>query len=176
MNARRTGSVVSVSASRVPAVFDGPYRYRLYRDLGSGDGTFVWVGKNPSLADQKRNDSSVSRVMKRAKALGYRHFVVVNLYAYVSQNPSAMLDSWLDAEGPVGPKNVDYIDEAVREADYVLIAWGHDFVGPRHAQAMLDRIVTLGGRKVHCLGIGKKGSPKHPGRLAADTPATPWSA
>lgn len=168
--------VGSVSASRKPAIFsdDRKYRYRLYRDLGSGNGTFVWVGKNPSDADEEKNDSSVTRVRKRAAALGYRHFVVVNLYAYVSKDPRGLLDSSRDADGPVGRHNLKFIKEAVREADYVLVAWGHDYVGPMHAEEVLEEILALGGDKLYRLGIGRHGSPIHPGRCRADARAVPW--
>lgn len=159
----------------VSAVFsdDRKYRYRLDRDLGSGDGTYVWIGKNPSKADETRDDNSVSRVMKRAKEAGFRRFVVLNLYGYVSTDPRDLLDSWLDAEGPVGPDNLSHVAGALDEADFVLAAWGSHYIGPKHAARVCDMIRER-SLTPHCLGITNDGSPVHPARLAANTPAIPW--
>ncbi len=158
------------------AVFsdDRRYRYQLDRDLGSGQGTYVWIGKNPSKADETQNDNSVTRVMKRAKEAGFRKFVVVNLYSYVSTDPRGLLDSWADAEGPVGPDNLRHIAEVLEDADFVLIAWGSDYVGPKHAARVLD-MIREAGKVPHCLGHTNDGSPVHPARLPADTEPVPWS-
>ena len=153
---------------------DRKYRYWLDRDFGSGQGTYVWIGKNPSKADKTQNDNSVSRVMKRAREAGFRRFVVVNLYGYVSTDPRGLLDSWLDAEGPVGPDNLIYISKAMDEADFVLVAWGSAYIGPKHATKVLD-VIRKVGMTPHCLGLTDDGSPVHPARLAADTPAIPWN-
>ena len=156
------------------AVFsdDRKYRYRLDRDLGSGHGTYVWIGKNPSKADETQNDNSVSRIMNRAEAEGFRKFVVVNLYGYVSTDPRGLLDSWLHADGPVGPHNLRHIRAALKEADYVLVAWGSAYIGPEHAARVLT-IIRKAHKVPHCLGLTADGSPVHPARLRKDTPAVP---
>ena len=120
-----------------PAVFNGKYRYWLDRDLESGKGTYVWIGKNPSKADDDRNDGSVSRVMKRAKNNGFRKLVVVNLYAYVSTAPKELLDSWINANGPVGPKNLEYLQKALDEADQARVH--HVGQAARVRQELIDR-------------------------------------
>jgi hypothetical protein len=157
------------------AVFsdDRRYRYRLERDLGSGNGTYVWIGKNPSKADETQNDNSVSRVMQRAKEAGFRKFVVLNLYSYVSTDPRGLLDSWADAEGPVGPDNLWHIAECLKDADYVLVAWGSHYVGPRHAARVLG-MIREAGKVAYCLGHTDDGSPVHPARLRASTAPVPF--
>jgi hypothetical protein len=157
------------------AVFseDRKYRYRLDRDLASGEGTYVWIGKNPSMADETRDDNSVSRVMNRAREAGFRKFVVVNLYAYVSTDPRGLLDSWEDAEGPLGPDNLSTIAEVLEEADYVLCAWGSEYIGPKQAARVLD-MIGKAALTPHCLGLTDDGSPVHPARLRADTTAIAW--
>lgn len=156
-----------------PAVFDGRYRYWLDRDLGSGNETYVWIGKNPSKANDVRNDSSVSRVMRRAKEKGFGKLVVVNLYAYVSPDPRRLLDSFLDARGPIGPRNLDYIDKALQEADCVLLGWGAAYIGPKHEANVLG-MVREAGKPTYCLGLTMKGSPVHPGRMSTDTQTVPF--
>lgn len=152
---------------------DRIYRYRLDRDLGAGQGTYVWIGKNPSKADETRNDNSVSRVMSRAKGAGFRKFVVMNLYSYVSTDPRGLLDSWMEANGPVGPDNLRHIADVLAEADFVLAAWGSDYVGPKHAARVFD-MIREAGKVPHCLGLTADGAPVHPARLSADTEPVPW--
>jgi ribonuclease HI len=125
------------------------------------------------MADETRDDNSVSRVMNRAREAGFRKFVVVNLYAYVSTDPRGLLDSWEDADGPLGPDNLSTIAEVLEEADYVLCAWGSEYIGPKQAARVLD-MIGKAALTPHCLGLTDDGSPVHPARLRADTTAIAW--
>ena len=59
------------------------YRYALTRRWDDGPGLGI-VMLNPSTADAFRNDPTVERCERRARALGYGAFQVVNLFARIS--------------------------------------------------------------------------------------------
>ena len=122
---------------------------------------------NPSTADEVRSDPTVTRCKGFAERWGYGALWVCNIFALRSPYPRALKGS-LD---PVGPMNDGYIMRHARDADRVVCAWG-DFglhlgrgervLGMLDAEGMTD--------KTYHFGMTKRGQPKHPLYLAAETP------
>jgi len=152
------------------ATIDGDYRYNLWRTIKQRDvelaGTVTFVMLNPSTADAVDDDATIRRCMGYARRWGYRHLMVVNLFAYRSTDPKALRRQ----EDPVGPKNDDYIEEAVKSSLLVVAAWGNNAVwsGP-HSMRNKDVIdIVTRHQALHCLGRTSQYQPKHPLRLRAD--------
>lgn len=151
----------------------GTYRYTLSRHWSDGD-ALVFVMLNPSTADATEDDPTIRRCMGFARREGYAGIVVVNLYAYRSTDPKALLTCG-DA---VGPENDTYLrlllTEQRRRGNPVLAAWG--------ANARLDRVGhvlnLVPGVDWRCLGTTKQGAPKHPLYIKSDQPFVPypWAA
>ncbi len=135
---------------------DGQYRYLLSRRRLLGDGLVVWIMHNPSLADGKREDPTMRRVLSFSWDWGFQALAVVNLYAYVTPYPIDLSR----AADPVGPQNDKWIRGAVAAADLVVCAWGS--LGPDDASRRVIGMVSDAGILPKCLGTTAGGSPRHP--------------
>lgn len=134
---------------------DRKYRYTLVREFVAGRGTIVFILLNPSTADELLNDPTVSRCIHRAKVLGYKHLIVVNLFAFRSTDPKALYKE----KDPIGPENDSWILKCCGKADLIVAGWGaHGILDHRglDVRNMLERFPLM------CLGRTKGGEPKHP--------------
>jgi hypothetical protein len=136
------------------------YRYSLSRAWNLDLPTIVFVGLNPSTADEHVDDATVRRCLGFARNWNYGGLVLVNLFAYRSTDPSALRQ----AEDPIGPLNDESIASCCRSASRVVVAWG--IHGDCHRR---DRDVLSLLSRPYCLGLTRNGAPKHPLYLAADT-------
>lgn len=134
------------------------YRYRLWRKWNDGP-QLCFIGLNPSIADETELDPTITRLVTRAKHLGFSGLQVVNVFALVSTDPRGL---WKEAY-PVGENGQDRtnieITIAVRESGLVLCGWGAH-AGKRGLE-VLEKLRGL-GVVPHALKINKDGSPQHP--------------
>lgn len=138
---------------------DRKYRYMLTRTWNEDKPRLVFIGLNPSTANETENDATIRRVIRFAWDFGYGGCIMTNLFAYVSTDPRALLI----VDDPVGPQN-DQMLKTAAEGNDVLFAWGNFNVGGR------DLEVIKMFPNAFCLGKNKNGSPKHPLYIKAATP------
>lgn len=136
------------------------YRYRLSRDVEPllGRGVVLFVMLNPSTADDQVDDPTIRRCIGFARRWGYARLEVRNLFALRSTEPAGLLR----VEDPVGPDNDAAIDEGLRIASTVVVAWGsvsRPWAWAARAEAVLARMAP---REVLCFGCNADGSPRHP--------------
>ena len=143
------------------------WRYSLARELApqTGEGTVVFIGLNPSTADESRDDPTIRRCIGFARRWGFARLEVLNLFAFRTAKPAALLA----ADDPVGPENDSTIAEVLGGADLVICAWGA-FPNSGRAADVLPLVAAP-----HCLGTTKNGSPRHPLYLPASTEPRRWS-
>lgn len=84
------------------------YRYALWRRWGSGDYA-MFIGLNPSTADEANDDPTVRRCIAFAKTWGYGALCMANLFAYRSPHPEDLRkacappnsgNTWIPGAGP----------------------------------------------------------------------------
>lgn len=142
------------------------YRYVLWRQWGDGK-SLVFIGLNPSTADETNNDRTISRCIDFAKRWGYDKLVMLNLFAYRTPYPN-----WMKrARDPIGPDNDRWLRTYCRDAGMIIAAWGAD-------GSFMDRENSVCGMlrgQVHCLGITKHGHPRHPLYMRGDTRPKPYT-
>jgi hypothetical protein len=139
------------------------YRYRLWRAWGDRASRCVFVGLNPSTADESSDDPTIRKCIGFATRWGFGAVDVVNLFAWRSTKPDGLLGA---APAHVGDDNDRALAATFRSAQRVVWAWGaHDERVRRLVQARLEtddwRRATrgvIGGT----LGATKNGSPRHP--------------
>ena len=137
---------------------DRKYRYRLVDpELGSGEGTCLFILLNPSTADEERSDPTVTRCKGFARGWGYRRLIVANLFAFRSTDRSVLKR----VADPVGPENDRYILQAARESDVVIAAWGADGSILERGRCVYSRL-TDERIPMLCLAKNVNGEPKHP--------------
>ena len=153
------------------------YRYALWRSWimfwGDTIKPLVFVGLNPSTADERDDDPTIRRVIDFACREGCNKLVMLNLFALRSTDPKALYT----ADDPVGPEHDDVLRMQLRLWQHgpVVAGWGAH--GALHGRdAAVARIVAESGRQLLCLGTTKDGHPRHPLYLRKDTPLVPWAA
>lgn len=138
------------------------YRYTLWRRWGDGPYA-MFVGLNPSTADETTDDPTIRRCIRFARDWGYDALCMTNLFALRATDPKVML---ADPE-PVGPENDDKLLVFGVNAGIVIAAWG-----AHGGHLNRDMELLRFPFDMHHLGLTKAGKPRHPLYLPADsTPA-----
>jgi hypothetical protein len=132
------------------------YRYTLTRSWDNDKPIVCFCGLNPSTADAKDPDPTITREIGFAKSWGYGALVKVNAYAFRSTDPKGL---W-SVDDPYGPDNIAAIREWAKKADLFVAAWGANI---RPDQAWKLRTLFVVNRiRVHALKLTKSGQPAHP--------------
>ncbi|MDW4550147.1 DUF1643 domain-containing protein [Defluviimonas sp. D31] len=146
----------------------GAYRYLLRRDWGSG-GHMLFVLLNPSTATEERNDPTIERCERRARAMGFAGFAVANIFGYRATDPRELKRS----AAPVGPQNDATLLDAASGAALVLCGWGvHGAHLGRGAE--VEAALRAAGRPLWQLGLTRDGHPRHPLYVGYARHPEPW--
>ena len=143
------------------------YRYVLRRVWDDGKPSVLFVGLNPSTADERLDDPTIRRCIGFARDWGYGSLVMANLFAYCSTDPAALAR----VDDPVGPRNNWWLSRLRREVDLVVVAWGSNGILLNRQNEVL-RVLPA----PKCLGLTKHGQPKHPLYLPAETTPVQFAA
>lgn len=144
---------------------DRIYRYALYRSWDIYKPTVMFIGLNPSTADEVLDDPTVRRCRRFAINWGYGKMFMANLFALRATNPKTMMshDTLISPKSDLRLNDI-WIQRMAKKSDLVIAAWGN------HGRYMdRDKAVLSFLSDVMCLGITKGGAPKHPLYLKADT-------
>lgn len=166
------------------AFITGLYRYELRRDWSaepSPNGGVCWIMLNPSTAagvdaqGKPINDPTIRKCIGFTERLGHKALTVVNLFAYRATDPKQLAVQRKAGVDIVGPSNSTFIYNAAMRASLVICAWGaYDGVDVRaREQAVWDLIPKT--KPLWCLGVSKRGRPRHPLMLSYETTLIPWS-
>lgn len=134
---------------------DRIYRYALWRTWSPGDGHVLFIGLNPSTADETEDDPTIRRCIGFAKSLGYGGMYMVNLFAYRATNPKALMK----AKSPIGLENDHYLRMYFDPIGFNIACWGIWGVYLGRGRQVRD---ILGDDCLHCFGLTKNGEPRHP--------------
>ena len=129
------------------------YRYALWRTWDKTEPYVLFLGLNPSTADETENDPTITRCIDFAKQLGFGGLCMANLFAFRATQPKDLKQ----AKYPVGDANDKWLSKLHRDAGLVVAAWGNDgkFLG--RADEVTKQLPHL-----YCLKINKSGEPAHP--------------
>lgn len=166
------------------AVFsdDRRFRYTLTRDLveplvigdeiSEGDPNAVlFIGLNPSTADETQDDPTVRRMIGYASRWGYSRLVVCNIFGLRSTNPRALYRG--DAGEVVGVDNDRHIVANAKAASLIVCAWGAHGKYLLRGPLVAARLRSF-GLPLHALGLTKERQPRHPLYLRGDLEPEPW--
>lgn len=154
---------------------DRRYRYALWRFWAGRpqppelppivDFPLVFIGLNPSTADEQADDATITRMSIRARDWGYGGLVVLNLFAYRATKP----DDMKAQADPVGPGN----DATLRiwsTVGHVICGWGNHGTH-RGRAADVRRMLKV---PLHYLKLNNGGEPQHPLYLPYEVKPTLW--
>ena len=143
---------------------DKKCRYNLWRRFKEVGRTMLVLGVNPSIAGAVDNDPTVSRLESFAKRDEFALLVVGNLFAYVSTDPEDLKF----AHDPIGPENDAWLVKMRKMADVCICAWGNNGRLFGRDKKVIELLRPLG--PLHCFGLNKTGTPRHPLYLSGKTP------
>ena len=140
------------------------FRYSLWRIWDKSGDNLLFIGLNPSTANEIKDDPTIRRLINFAKSWGFGGLFVGNLFSIVSADPSVLyFASSVELQG--GPN--DQAIKRMRElSTLVLVGWGEwgTNAGKRPTQ-----VLSIIGGLACCLKVNKSGEPSHPLYLPANT-------
>ena len=142
------------------------YRYSLSRIWDNQKKFVLFIGLNPSTADEEVDDPTIRRCFGYAQKWGYGGFIMVNLFAYRTTLPSNLKK----VKYPVGRDNDKYIVKLSKKADITVAAWGNNGNLYRRDKQVLSLVPNL-----MCLKVNKSGQPAHPLYLKKDLKLTKFA-
>lgn len=137
------------------------WRYALGRIWDKDRPYAVFIGLNPSTADEVEDDPTIRRCIRYAYDWGYGGVHMLNIFAFRATDPRDMKA----AADPVGNYNDTYLlNYATRpNTGVVVAAWGAHGTFMDREKTVKELIQPL-----HCLSITKDGHPGHPLYLKKD--------
>lgn len=143
------------------------YRYALWRVWDKSKPSVMFIGLNPSTANENKDDATIRRVRTIASNLGYGGVYMTNCFPYISTDPADLKDF-----GNTATNNhwLLLVNDICQD---VIFAWGN------------FKIVTETGRNKELIGmfpkakalyINKNGSPKHPLYCKSDIQPIPFTS
>lgn len=138
----------------------GKYRFSLWRIWDESKPLIMFIGLNPSTANQTSDDPTIRRVKRFAMDWGYGGVYMMNLFPFVTAYPSELPP----ADNEFTAVNIKNIAEISDRCDKVIFAWGNF----KEATATGNYVSKMFPDKGYVLQINKNGSPKHPLYVAAN--------
>ena len=175
LNRELTRKFVSVLSQEIPFKFEGSdavfspcrkYRYALWRTWDARQPFVLFIGLNPSTADEVKNDPTIRRCIGFAGDWGYGGVLIGNLFAYRATRPEDMKQ---DSE-PVGSENDLWIERMAQDADQVVAAWGNHGAYLNRFNEVRELIPQM-----KCLGLTAQNHPRHPLYLRKDVKRMKYS-
>lgn len=144
------------------ATFSGDrlYRYKLWRIWDETKRPALFIGLNPSTADENIDDPTIRRCIDFAMQWGEGGLIMANLFAYRSTDPKELKG----IADPVGRDNDEYLLDAHRKAGITVLAWGNGGTYLNRG----DIVSKMLPGAAH-LRITKQGQPQHPLYLPKNT-------
>ena len=149
-----------------------------------GQRTIIFIGLNPSLANSVDNDRTLIRLINFCLKWDYKIIYVINLFALISNSPARLLES----NDPLGKYNDLVTLELLGfwsgdDSCDLWLGWGDKgILNRRNCQvlriirdlAKLNLTETNPSKRVLCLGLSKKGNPRHPLYMPNDSLLEPF--
>lgn len=133
------------------------YRYTLWRDwrdLLTPAGYVMFIGLNPSTADDFQDDPTIRRCIRFTTSWGYGAMCMTNAFAFRTKSPKVMKKQ----TDPVGADNDKHLMNIAADAAIIVAAWGADgcFMGRD------QQIREMFRGRLHYLDLTDAGQPRHP--------------
>lgn len=139
---------------------DRLHRYWLWRVWDRSRPILVTCMFNPSDADERKDDPTISNLCKFARRWGYGGVLVINLHSIRSPDPRVVRSMspqrrWGDAQHHALAHAISLAEE---QDTPILVAWG-GLAAPDDVRPFAE---AAAGLEFVCLGLTSAGAPKHP--------------
>ncbi|MEZ9153267.1 DUF1643 domain-containing protein [Vibrio sp. F13] len=141
------------------------YRYELWRTWDESKPYAMFIGLNPSTADETEDDPTIRRCINLAKSWGYGGLCMANLFAYRATQPEDMKR----ATNPIGDENDETLTRLSKSAGVIVGAWGNDGVFLNRSEDVRALVP-----EINVLKVNKSGEPAHPLYLKSTLTPIEW--
>lgn len=121
---------------------------------GRHDQYVMFIGLNPSTADETKDDPTIRKCVGFAKRWGYGALCMTNLFAFRATDPKVMMEQRYNA---LGPDSNRWLLECSRDAGRLVAAWGANGKFLNRDKDVVQMLDFL-----ECLRKTKAGHPEHP--------------
>ena len=142
------------------------YRYELWRWWDKSKPFVMFIGLNPSTADETNNDPTIRRCIGFAQEWGFGGLCMTNLFALRATDPKVMINH----SNPIGSDNDERLIMVSDKAGKIIASWGT--LGNHRNR---DKEVIAFIPDMFCLGVTKNGNPKHPLYIKKDKILEPFN-
>jgi hypothetical protein len=139
-------------------------RFSLWRIWDRSKPLVMFIGLNPSTANETDNDPTIKRVIAIAAHNGYGGICMANCWSFISTNPDDLIpfavnlhDTW---------REDIVLKQLAAKCQDVVFAWGNFKIVKETGR---DKEIMQMFPRAYALHINKNGSPKHPLFCRADT-------
>lgn len=136
----------------------GMFRYYLWREWDVSKPTMLLLMLNPSRADHRRDDHTITKSIAIARNLGFGRLDVGNLAAFRSSDPGELRH----ASDPVGPENDRHLREMLSRAHTTVCAWGANATLLPGRVEIVAALMRAAGVTPYALKLTNGGFPSHP--------------
>lgn len=139
---------------------DRTHRLALWRawwmdDVSAPASSVIFIGLNPSTADEKTDDATIRKCIGFARRWNYGGVIMLNLFTLVSTDPRGVERA--------GNPNHEDANQVIRmyagEETTIVCAWGRFPFAQKRAREVCALLVEF---YLKCLEINADGSPMHP--------------
>ncbi len=132
------------------------YRYQLWRIWDKSLPLVMFIGLNPSTANEAKNDPTIESVIRLSKFNGYGGFYMMNCFAFITAYPEFLKNGFSKFHDD---QNEFYLRQTGKLVKDVVFAWG-GFKEPSFYG--MDRQLKEMFPNPKCILKNKDGSPSHP--------------
>lgn len=133
------------------------YRYALWRIWDKSKPLVMFIGLNPSTANETDNDPTIKSVCRIAKSNGYGGVYMMNCFSLVSTDPKKLQEVYDCLHEREDIENMRWLLEVKRKCADVVFAWGNFDIVRQRAKSIIGYF-----KDAKVLALNKNGSPKHP--------------
>lgn len=126
----------------------------------------MFIGLNPSTADEVEDDRTISRCISYAKQWGYGGIIMANLFAFRTSSPAELMAS----SDPVGPENDRWLRTLASQAPMIVAMWGNSGTFRNRALEVTKMFPEL-----KCLRVTGTGQPHYTRGLPNGLLPVPYS-
>ena len=136
--------------SKAEFSLDGHNRYSLSRIWENKLPKVLFIMLNPSIANSKKNDPTIRKIISYSKSWGFGGVYVGNIYSNISPYPKDIRLIKFHRE----KKNIESIKKMKEKTELSVFAWGNNEKTPNWLKALI--------KKPYYIELSKNGIPKHP--------------
>jgi hypothetical protein len=140
------------------------HRYVLWRVWDEDKPRLMFIGLNPSTANENDPDPTITRITSFCQQWGYGGFFMLNLFTIISPEPKALRNC------PDRCRKANHYLQMYRYmCDTIVFGWGDFKESKERAQEIIKMFPNA-----YCLRKNKDGSPRHPLYVADGTKLIPY--